>query len=300
MYKAKVQAVSGKRVYADDKWLICIGNKPVSVGDLIFTDGRCVYGFYKESQEPPVILSKKIGPVPIIISDYYPQRHYFIFKNGSLLKIKDTNPNKYYEYDAEREIDDNPDKITLMINGYKNEIYITEDKNIIAANVDKQGNVYKMVRRIADGETKDDSGEIIDYSAIEIFKNDEKIKSIDLDKIAGYSAEGSGDDQYTYTVNWGFIENENDWAFMFGVNIEYGISYITLAGVIFYGGHHYATKKDHTGYIENMFEYSDPISELINEYHYQGKVYYVTPNEEKSIFNWNGTIYFDYPKKTTA
>ena len=52
MYRVRAEKVSGNRVFAKGVWLTCIGNKPVSVGDLIYTDGRCVYGFYQESQQP--------------------------------------------------------------------------------------------------------------------------------------------------------------------------------------------------------------------------------------------------------
>ena len=70
MYRARAEKVSGKNVYAGGKWLICIGNKPVSVGDLIFTDGRCVYGFYQEAQQPMVITSQKIDEfIPILAYD---------------------------------------------------------------------------------------------------------------------------------------------------------------------------------------------------------------------------------------
>lgn len=59
MYKARVEAVSGTKVRAGGKWLTCIGNKNVRVGDSIWTDGRCVYGNEYTPQQPIVITGGK-------------------------------------------------------------------------------------------------------------------------------------------------------------------------------------------------------------------------------------------------
>ena len=52
MYRAKVEAINGLNVKANGKWLTIIGNKPVSIGDDIWTDGRCVYGNYQYHAQP--------------------------------------------------------------------------------------------------------------------------------------------------------------------------------------------------------------------------------------------------------
>ena len=59
MYRAKVEQISGSKVRAGGKWLTCIGNKNVRIGDLIYTDGRCVYGYDKESAALLVITPQK-------------------------------------------------------------------------------------------------------------------------------------------------------------------------------------------------------------------------------------------------
>ena len=192
MYRARAEKVSGKKVYAGGKWLICIGNKPVSVGDLIFTDGRCVYGFYQESQQPMVISQKKIiGAIPLITQNWRNQCLYYTYRNGNLQEITLRDENG-------KEIKDT--KTVLMINSYKDKVFVEKNlfdrKPILAANVDKQGNLYRMIN------FKDERG-------IAIFKNEEMVKTIS-DEIY------SQDD----TIAWAFIENENDWAYILGKTIE--------------------------------------------------------------------------------
>lgn len=52
MYRARVEAINGLNVKAGGKWLIAIGNKPVSIGEIVWTDGRCVYGNYQYHAQP--------------------------------------------------------------------------------------------------------------------------------------------------------------------------------------------------------------------------------------------------------
>lgn len=79
MYRARVQAVSGSKVFADGKWLSCIGNKNVRVGELVYTDGRCVYGHFQESQQPLVITAPATQIIPIVTTDGF-----FLFVKGKL------------------------------------------------------------------------------------------------------------------------------------------------------------------------------------------------------------------------
>lgn len=51
-----VDTVSGLQVRADGKWL---SNHAVKADDLVWTDGRCVYGHDRESQSPLVIALPK-------------------------------------------------------------------------------------------------------------------------------------------------------------------------------------------------------------------------------------------------
>lgn len=60
MYRVRVDAVSGKKVYAVGKYLTCIGNARVTVGEQVWTDGRCVYGFHREGDTPIVIVPPEV------------------------------------------------------------------------------------------------------------------------------------------------------------------------------------------------------------------------------------------------
>lgn len=93
MYRARVEAVSGTRVYADGKWLKCIGNKCVSVGDRIWTDGRCVYGHFQESQQPQVITAQEEEEgIPIVIKKNNKTLRLLIFQKN---KLKDVAEIRY-------------------------------------------------------------------------------------------------------------------------------------------------------------------------------------------------------------
>lgn len=69
MYKARVETVSGTKVFAGGKWLTCIGNKNVRVGDSVWTDGRCVYGNEYTPQQPIVITGKDEFGIPILFEE---------------------------------------------------------------------------------------------------------------------------------------------------------------------------------------------------------------------------------------
>ena len=47
MYRARADSVQGRYVFSNGKRLVCIGNAAVSSGDLVWTDGRCVYGHHR-------------------------------------------------------------------------------------------------------------------------------------------------------------------------------------------------------------------------------------------------------------
>lgn len=188
MYRARAEKVSGSRVFANGKWLTCIGNKPVAVGDLIFTDGKCVYGFYQESQQPMVITSPKVEVenIPIITQNNLNVRQYYNYRNGTLKEIETENKDT---------------TTVLMINGYNDEVYFEKapygvagnlENQIVAANVDKQGNLYRMIV-------------FSDSQEIKILKNDKIIKTAFADTKSQF-----------FNVSWAFIENENDWAFIVG------------------------------------------------------------------------------------
>ena len=65
--KVRVESVNGINVIAGGNSLRCIGNKTVRVGDYVWTDGRCVYGFERTPTQPIVLTFKEEGIVILII-----------------------------------------------------------------------------------------------------------------------------------------------------------------------------------------------------------------------------------------
>ena len=141
MYKAKVQAVSGLKVLAGGKWLTCIGNKNVRTGDLIWTDGRCVYGNEQTPQQPFVITAKEVLGIPIAArqkcSTYYKSLE------------------EYTNIDSD---------IRILTNDKKGNIYFSDDRNILAANKDNFGNLYYILK---------------DSDKIKIIKNGIVVKTVE-------------------------------------------------------------------------------------------------------------------------
>lgn len=82
MHRARVEAVDGRRVLANGRWHISIGNMGVSVGDLVWTDGRCIYGHESEGVAPAVIMGEAEPYVPVLLS--YSRR--CLYHNGGLRK----------------------------------------------------------------------------------------------------------------------------------------------------------------------------------------------------------------------
>lgn len=163
MYRAVAEAVSGLRVFANGKWLTCIGNKNVRVGDRIWTDGRCVYGFFKESQNPIVITTPKKADdwgIPIMLKSG--QSYTFI------RSLKDEP-----EYTG-------PDAIEYFVNTESGKCYTVYDHNgrgldMLAANVDADNNIYIMYSVF----TSDPVDQRSTRRMIVIEKNGEVIKKID-------------------------------------------------------------------------------------------------------------------------
>lgn len=70
MKQVRVTSVNGRKVQAAGKWLTAIGNNAVSVGDLVWTDGRCVYGHSLVSGGAPTIIVSKPEEIPLLIGKY--------------------------------------------------------------------------------------------------------------------------------------------------------------------------------------------------------------------------------------
>ena len=182
MYRATAEIVSGTRVYADGKWLRCIGNKRVSVGDRIWTDGRCVYGHEQEAQQPQVIITPQEDDegIPIIRSTNSNTYRLSIFQKNKLkdvaeIRHEDGKINLYnyvageFVFVGETEIkSDQWTSFSLMINDNKKSAFIYDksthykgnfypdgvystyfctDTRLIASNIDSNGDRFDMVIR---------------------------------------------------------------------------------------------------------------------------------------------------------
>lgn len=67
MRRAQVTEVSGRHVCAGGKWVTCIGNHTPSIGELVWTDGRCVYGNEQEGGGSSVVQStRQKGGIPVL------------------------------------------------------------------------------------------------------------------------------------------------------------------------------------------------------------------------------------------
>jgi len=225
MYRARVQAVSGSKIYADGKWITCIGNKNFRAGEMVWTDGRCAYGHFQESQQPPIITAPQDDEgIPIISFDFanydfdtmYTLKKYK-FKQVGTLQVKHISSSVIQP-------------VNTMINDKKGNVFISYDNNILAANIDNLGNKFFII-----SEEQPDSEEPIDDTVIKILKDDgkaiailqkiplnrlkEKLQSYiptdsyfpnDGDKIIGY------DPYITFDWAGAFIESENSWWILVG------------------------------------------------------------------------------------
>lgn len=69
MHQERVTAVSGSNVLAGGRWLQAIGNQSIEVGDLIWTDGRCVYGNSAEGGETAPVAAGRERQIPIFLDN---------------------------------------------------------------------------------------------------------------------------------------------------------------------------------------------------------------------------------------
>lgn len=229
MYRAKVEAISGIKVYAGGKWLRCIGNKSVRVGDMVWTDGKVVYGDYQESQQSVVITAPEEDDegIPIIISAedsfgrHQSTRGLYNYKKNKL---------KFIERLGD-------DKEGMMINDYKKQVYYAKDipninlggskyKSLLATNINKQGDrfdvvsIYDFIPESPDSEYGD-----IENEKIQICKNNTVIQTFNLAQIFYENVwsecpsppplpfvQANIEDYGIYEV---FIEDEKNWRFLF-------------------------------------------------------------------------------------
>ena len=155
MYRARVEAVSGLKVRAGGKWLTCIGNRVVRAGDMVWTDGRCVYGHDREAQTPLVIVNpkKEDTAIPMLFydgKDYNFNERYCTFSVNSsklqedyVLNQKSRLNERYLINDAYSKVYVSPFLITASSDATSTTATYT-----IAMNIDKAGNVYEIRRKL--------------------------------------------------------------------------------------------------------------------------------------------------------
>ena len=81
MYRIKAEYVKNSKVYAGGKWLTCIGNLPVKVGDNVWTDGCCIYGNVTEGNAPFIHTIQEESVISILTDDKTLIRFYSLKKH---------------------------------------------------------------------------------------------------------------------------------------------------------------------------------------------------------------------------
>lgn len=70
MHRAIVAAVDGRMAQAEGRWMNVIGNLPVACGDLVWTDGRCIYGNIQSGGGGEIIITGGgASYIPILVDD---------------------------------------------------------------------------------------------------------------------------------------------------------------------------------------------------------------------------------------
>lgn len=256
MYKARVEAVSGTKIFAGGKWLQCIGNKNFRVGELAWTDGRCVYGNHYTPQQPLVITAAPQDEgIPIYLLPTSPFKRddpsapYGWLEGNAVWLDYYTYTHKLKEVASNQPRTNAPLYLYKIINDHKGNVYYTNSTRwessyyisplgVIAANIDKNNNFYTIRMRRGS-----DTGSIYLYHA-DIIKNGTVVNSFDPTNclaeafnrveslctplqgtVREYNlitpADGSYYQRYAH-IYWGFIEDENNWALLMTayINVE--------------------------------------------------------------------------------
>ena len=122
MRQAQVTDVSGRHVCVSGKWVTCIGNHTPSIGELVWTDGRCVYGNEQEGGGSSVLVRGGSKGIPILI--YH--RAYLM------------------EREKSRRVGTLED-VEYMVHRKNHIAYFTLADRIADADIDSQGNLYEVV-----------------------------------------------------------------------------------------------------------------------------------------------------------
>ena len=155
MRQVRVTNVQGRNVFADGRWLISIGNRTVRPGDIVWTDGRCVYGNQAEGGMDCV----PIVPVPAGIPIFYRDGRHGYFSKGAL---HGAGSGKEYP---------------RMLNDQK-EYRFFDSYEILDAEYDDEGNLYTL-----EGGSVGYNFQIMDYvraGACRLARNGETLVKFDL------------------------------------------------------------------------------------------------------------------------
>ena len=99
MKQVRVIAVNGRKVQADGKWLTAIGNRAVAVGDLVWTDGKCVYGHIVDGGGDSNVPISNVGTVPILLCGntyaVFDKNGYSVIGTGESRSGMVNNKNRY-------------------------------------------------------------------------------------------------------------------------------------------------------------------------------------------------------------
>ena len=219
MKQVRVTAVNGRKVQANGKWLTAIGNNSVAVGDLVWTDGKCVYGHQSAvGGNSAVIVSKTHPTIPVILG-----RQGLYTYDKDLQKIKSAkSPGYRVVWNDKHEIyawkyDSSVPSFTIAANKVNGVLY--EIKGFYSFDsLRGGGNHYYVVGIYAGGKLI----RSIDFSAH---------VSMDEGISEGLYATIPAEPKSAYDIptktwggvcEWGFIEDADHWAFMTAVGCSQG------------------------------------------------------------------------------
>ena len=293
MYRARAESISGTKVYAGGKWLTCIGNKIVRVGDYIWTDGRVVYGNHLEAQQPLVITAppQQLDDEGIPILLYSSQNRNYLFYTFSKRGLTQV-------FTKDKDSD-----ISFIVNDSKANIYSLSDENFLSVNVDDRGNIFKLIgyNNVTDSKV-----------LVEIKVNDSTVTTFNssdffdiTEAVAPFPVEYFAVDHYEFgraqcNAEVGFIEDADNWAFIVTSVIgeqtyyvlETDLQYKTYGTATFYRLY-FVTPKGITPLFNSDFIITE--EEIKNiEYPLGDGNYYRITEIERGSNNWGSTWEYFY------
>lgn len=164
MRQVRVTAVNGRKVRAGGKWLTSIGNNTVAVGNLVWMDGRCVYGHHAETGGASTIIDSKAEEIPLLIGKYS-------FSEGS--QYAAYNPKKgvnVFRHDEKHDgLINTRSKFALLDNDEEDGVYWKD------VSMDAEGNIYGI-----DSGQANQEGTYRDDTPVRIYANGESVSSFSL------------------------------------------------------------------------------------------------------------------------